>query len=104
MEATLAQSMARSRRSRSLTRPAASRNGVEGDGDVVPSDLNLNREIFEEGLPRSLAYYTAACQRYGVETDAGVLSALRFGKSKLRTSADFRDKGMLPLVGTWLCA
>ena len=94
--------MARSRRSRSLARPAASRNGV--DGDAVSSDLNLNREIFEEGLPRSLAYYAAACQRYGVETDAGVLSALRFGKSKLRTSADFRDKGMLPLVGRWLCA
>ena len=68
----------------------------------MAADLNLNREAFEQGLPRSLAYYTAACQRYGVETDAGVLSALRFGKSKLRTSAEFRDKGMLPLVVSWL--
>ena len=50
---------------------------------------------FRHGL---VDFYTTACRKYGVETDAGVLIALRFGRSKLRVSSEFRDKGMLPLA------
>ena len=37
-----------------------------------------------------------------METDAGVLVALRFGRKKLRTESSFGDKGMLPLADVLL--
>jgi hemolysin III len=49
-----------------------------------------------------VARYTDACRQYGVETDAGVLVALRYGRSKLRVSPLFGDKGMLPLADVLL--
>jgi len=47
---------------------------------------------------KTIDFYTESCSKYGVDTDAGVLVALRFGRSKLRTSESFTDKGVLPLV------
>jgi hypothetical protein len=46
--------------------------------------------------------YTDLCRSYGVDTDAGVLVALRFGRKKLRASPLFGDKGMLPLADVLL--